>query len=207
MLYTSDAIKTRKNKENKFKKNINIIIYIFLLPILIYNLSLIIQSVLKPYETPNFLGIKTYVIISGSMQPELKIGDIVVVKKITQEDLKVDDIISFRHGQSVITHRISRIIEEDGERKYITKGDFNNAEDSESVTYNNIEGKVIRSVPQFGKIALMLQDKIVIIFLIIVLYIYLVYSGELKKKKMQRRMKRIDYEKKKYEENLTSKKS
>ena len=31
MLYTSDAIKTRKNKENKFKKNINIIIYIFLL--------------------------------------------------------------------------------------------------------------------------------------------------------------------------------
>ncbi len=207
MLYTSDAIKTRKNKENKFKKNINIIIYIFLLPILIYNLSLIIQSVLKPYETPNFLGIKTYVIISGSMQPELKIGDIVVVKKITQEDLKVGDIISFRHGQSVITHRISRIIEEDGERKYITKGDFNNAEDSESVTYNNIEGKVIRSVPQFGKIALMLQDKIVIIFLIIVLYIYLVYSGELKKKKMQRRMKRIDYEKKKYEENLTSKKS
>lgn len=207
MLYTSDAIKTRKNKENKFKKNINIIIYIFLLPILIYNLSLIIQSVLKPYETPNFLGIKTYVIISGSMQPELKIGDIVVVKKITQEDLKIGDIISFRHGQSVITHRISRIIEEDGERKYITKGDFNNAEDSESVTYNNIEGKVIRSVPQFGKIALMLQDKIVIIFLIIVLYIYLVYSGELKKKKMQRRMKRIDYEKKKYEENLTSKKS
>ncbi len=207
MLYTSDAIKTRKNKENKFKKNINIIIYIFLLPILIYNLSLIIQSVLKPYETPNFLGIKTYVIISGSMQPELKIGDIVVVKKITQEDLKVGDIISFRHGQSVITHRISRIIEEDGERKYITKGDFNNAEDSESVTYNNIEGKVIRSVPQFGKIALMLQDKIVIIFLIIVLYIYLVYSGELKKKKMQRRMKRIDYEKKKYEENFTSKKS
>ena len=170
-----------------------------MLPILIYNLSLIIQSVLKPYETPNFLGIKTYVIISGSMQPELKIGDIVVVKKITQEDLKVGDIISFRHGQSVITHRISRIIEEDGERKYITKGDFNNAEDSESVTYNNIEGKVIRSVPQFGKIALMLQDKIVIIFLIIVLYIYLVYSGKLKKKKMQRRMKRIDYEKKKYE--------
>lgn len=207
MLYTNDAIKKRKNKENKFKKNINIIIYIFLLPILIYNLSLIIQSVLKPYETPNFLGIKTYVIISGSMQPELKIGDIVVVKKITQEDLKVGDIISFRHGQSVITHRISRIIEEDGERKYITKGDFNNAEDSESVTYNNIEGKAIRSVPQFGKIALMLQDKIVIIFLIIVIYIYLVYSGELKKKKMQRRMKRIDYEKKKYEENFTSKKS
>ena len=207
MLYTNDAIKTRKNKENKFKKNINIIIYIFLLPILIYNVSLIIQSVLKPYETPNFLGIKTYVIISGSMQPELKIGDIVVVKKTTQESLKVGDIISFRHGQSVITHRISRIIVEDGETKYITKGDFNNAEDSESVTYKNIEGKAIRSIPQLGKIALMLQDKIVIIFLIIVLYIYLVYSGELKKKKMQRRMKRIDYEKKKYEENLISKKS
>ena len=207
MLYTNDAIKTRKNKENKFKKNINIIIYIFLLPILIYNVSLIIQSVLKPYETPNFLGIKTYVIISGSMQPELKIGDIVVVKKTIQESLKVGDIISFRHGQSVITHRISRIIVEDGETKYITKGDFNNAEDSESVTYKNIEGKAIRSIPQLGKIALMLQDKIVIIFLIIVLYIYLVYSGELKKKKMQRRMKRIDYEKKKYEENLISKKS
>ena len=85
MKYTNDAIKRRKNIEDNIKKRFNIIIYIILIPILIYNISLIIQSLVKTSETPNFFGIKTYVIISGSMESELQIGDIVIVKKVGQQ--------------------------------------------------------------------------------------------------------------------------
>ena len=64
MRYTNDAIRKRKNFENKFCKGISLIIYILLFPLIIYNISLIVQSIVKPEETPSFLGIKTYVIVS-----------------------------------------------------------------------------------------------------------------------------------------------
>ncbi len=159
MKYTNDAIKRRKNIEDNIKKRFNIIIYIILIPILIYNISLIIQSLVKTSETPNFLGIKTYVIISGSMESELQIGDIVIVKKVGQDELKNGDISSFRQGQSVITHRISEVIEKDGKVQYKTKGDNNNAEDSGSISYDMIEGKVVKHISKIGNIAIILQNQ------------------------------------------------
>ena len=81
-------------------------------------------------ETPNFFGIKTFVIISGSMEPNLKISDIVIIKRCEQNELKENDIISFRSGQSVITHRINKIIETENGVEYITKGDNNNTKDN-----------------------------------------------------------------------------
>lgn len=197
MLYTDEAIKRRKRRETKIKNKINIIVYVLLIPILIYNLFLIIQAIIKPQKTPDFLGIKTYVIISGSMQPNLNIGDIVIVKNVKVEDLQEGDIISFRQGQSVITHRISEIISNKGQIEYKTKGDNNNTEDSGTIKYDAIEGKVVRVVPNLGKIALALQGKIVIICILIIFYIYLSYSGAIKRRKNQRRIKRIEYENKK----------
>ena len=61
MLYTNQEITKRKNIEIKLKNSLNIYIYIILIIIMTYNISLIIQSVLNPNETPSFLGIKTYI--------------------------------------------------------------------------------------------------------------------------------------------------
>lgn len=61
MLYTNQEITKRKNIEIKLKNSLNIIIYIILIIIMTYNISLIIQSVLNPNKTPSFLGIKTYI--------------------------------------------------------------------------------------------------------------------------------------------------
>lgn len=190
MLYTNEAIKTRKRKQEKLKKVFNSIIYIILLPILIYNIFIIAQAVINPNKTPNFLGIKTYIIVSGSMEPNLEIGDIVIVKETKKEELKVGDIISFRQGQSVITHRINEISEE----KYITKGDNNNTTDDEPIEYEQIEGKVEKIVPVIGKLALMLHQKIAIIIFIVLVYIYVLYTSTIKRKKANRRIKREKYE-------------
>ena len=206
MEYTNEAIKKRKRIENVIKKRFNILVYIILIPILIYNISLIIQSLVNTAETPNFFGIKTYVIISGSMEPNLQIGDIVIVKKIGQDELKKGDIISFRQGQSVITHRIAEVIEKDGKTQYKTKGDNNNTEDSGSISYDMIEGKVVKYISKVGKIAIKLQNKGTIIFIILLLYIYIFCSGAIKRKKLQRRMKREEFEKKRLEEEYEQKK-
>lgn len=206
MRYTNEAIKRRKRAENILKRKINILIYIILIPILIYNISLIIQAVIKTSETPNFLGIKTYVIISGSMEPNLQIGDIVIVKKVAQNELKQGDIISYRQGQSVITHRIAEVIDKEGEVEYKTKGDNNNAEDSGIISYEMIEGKVVKHISQIGKIAIILQKKGTIIFIILILYIYILYSSSIKKKRALRKLKREKFESKRLEEEYEQKK-
>ena len=200
MLYTNEEIEKKREKQGGIRKKLIILVYILIVPLLIYNVTLIVQAVINPGKTPSFFGIKTYVIISGSMQPELQIGDIVIVKEAEQSELKVGDIISFRENQTVITHRISEIIPTDATVEYKTKGDNNNAEDEKNVRYGFVEGKVIGKIPFLGNITLKLQGKVVIIFVVIITYIYIYYVIERKNKKKERRRKRLEYEKTKEED-------
>ena len=136
------------------------IIYIILIPMLVYNVSLIIQSITKPNETPSFFGIKMYVIISGSMQPELNIGDVVIVKNIDKDELKVEDVISFRKGQSVVTHRISEIVTVEGETQYRTKGDNNNSADAYDIDQSLVIGVAKFKIPYIGLPSVWLSETI-----------------------------------------------
>ena len=196
MRYTNDIIKKKSEKIDKRKKLIKLIIYIMIIPIIFYNISLIFFSIINKSETPNFFGIKTFVIISGSMEPNLKISDIVIIKKCEQNELKENDIISFRSGQSVITHRINQIIETENGVEYITKGDNNNTKDNGTVKFDDIEGKYIGKIEYLGKVVLYLKNKRVIISIIIIFY--LIYAHEMKtNEKLQlRREKREKFEKK-----------
>lgn len=196
MRYTNDIIKKKSEKIDKRKKLIKLIIYIMIIPIIFYNISLIFFSMINKSETPNFFGIKTFVIISGSMEPNLKISDIVIIKRCEQNELKENDIISFRSGQSVITHRINKIIETENGVEYITKGDNNNIKDNGTIKFDDIEGKYIGKIEYLGKVVLFLKNKIVIISIIIIFY--LIYAHEMKtNEKLQiRREKREKFEKK-----------
>lgn len=198
MLYTNEEIAKRKEKAVKIKQIITIITYIILMPILIYNTSLIIQSLYNPNKTPSFFGIKTYVIISGSMEPNINVGDIVIAKNIKneKEEINIGDIIAFRKGQSVITHRILNIEpDENGILRITTKGDNNNTNDSETILINNIEGKVVNVIPKIGNFVLILQKRIIIIIFLVMCYIYISHSDNVNRRKMERRLKREEYEK------------
>ncbi len=204
MLYTNQEITKRKNIEIKLKRIVDILVYIIFIPILLYNIILIIKAIENPKETPSFLGIKTYVIVSGSMEPNIQIGDIVVVKSIKnkEEAIKVGDVISFRKGHSVITHRITNIEkDENGILRIATKGDNNNTEDSERILINNIEGKVVKVIPKIGYITVLFKDKVIIIVTFIIAYNCMMKSEKIKNRKRKRRQKRIEYEKAKNEKN------
>lgn len=159
-------------KNSKLKQILIIPLFIFLFSLLIYNVVLISQAIITQNKTPSFFGIKTYTIVSGSMQPELNIGDMVVVKETNDNELNVGDIISYRNGQSVVTHRIHKIYYKDGQKQYITKGDYNNVEDSIILTIDSIEGKVVNKLSGIGNITLFLQSKYSIIVITIIFFIY-----------------------------------
>lgn len=94
---------------------------------------------------------KLMVVQSGSMEPAIKMGSVVVVKPA--DDYKIGDVISFYKTAKTadpITHRIYDIKVAGGEPNYITKGDANNAPDQKEVKKKEIIGKVLADIPYFG---------------------------------------------------------
>ena len=91
------------------------------------------------------LDINPYVIISGSMEPELPVGSVCLVD-CQQKEPEAGDIISYKAKDTIITHRVIEKTD-DG---YITKGDSNSVADPGIVKSKQIFGTVICSIPQVG---------------------------------------------------------
>ena len=90
-------------------------------------------------DYPNLFGYTFFEIVSGSMSPQIEKGDMIIVKLDT--DYKVGDIISFKDNDSIITHRIVQINDDN----IVTKGDANNTEDN-PITKNQVIGKTVKIV-------------------------------------------------------------
>ena len=93
-------------------------------------------------------------VLSGSMSPTFNRGDAVIINKLTKQEkneLKKGDIIQFISGTKYVVHRIYKVTNDEyGNKAFITKGDHNNAPDSDMVSLDNVIGKVSFSVPLIG---------------------------------------------------------
>lgn len=198
-MYKIDKVQKENQRMHIIGRVISAILYILLIPIIVFNFTLIIKSFTAPNKTPDFFGYKSFIIVSGSMEPTIKKGDAIFVKEVPEEEIRINDIISFtittNESQTNVTHRVIGITEENGKKKYITKGDNNNTQDKERITYQQIEGKYQFKMNQFGVITNILKNKITLIVLILIIVFISCYKGRIEKKKQQRKEKRERYEK------------
>lgn len=192
--YYKEKIK-EKQKKKKIKNILTKLIYILLLPIIIYDLAIIIQTIQNPNETPSIFGIKTFCIISGSMKPVIQVNDVVLIKEVPQSEINEGDIISFNSAGEIITHRIINIeISDRGELLYTTQGDANNIEDDAKIIFENIEGKYIGKIPKIGKIILALKSKVTLGIVLTVLILFYIIEQKSNNKKIKRNNERKEYE-------------
>lgn len=98
-------------------------------------------------------------IATGSMTPELQVGDIVIVSTLERDSVQAGDIIQFQRDGLSVVHRIVEVSEEDGITVYITKGDANNANDAGSVSPSDVDGKVVAVLPSLGMFPLWLHSQ------------------------------------------------
>jgi len=129
----------------KKKKLFSIINYILLVP-LVFLIILFIGSVLP--ITGNY---KVMTVLSGSMEPAINVGSMVVSKPF--DDYKIGEVITFKTSKTAktpVTHRIAEIEVIEGNPIYTTKGDANNAPDQRVVQKKDIIGKVILNIPYLG---------------------------------------------------------
>jgi signal peptidase len=137
----------------------------------------------KKGENPPF---NLYTIISPSMTPNIKVYDVVFVRKTDTENLKENDVITFYStnsyfGNTPITHRIVEVLEvPDRGKMYRVKGDANETADEEKVYPSNIIGKVMFKIPQLGKLQFFLASKtgwlVAILIPAIIILIYDIYK-------------------------------
>ena len=101
---------------------------------------------------PGIFSYQMFHVISGSMEPAVKVGSLIYVKNEKPEDIVKGDIIAF-YGMpegGIITHRIVENNIVSG--TFITKGDANEKEDPLPVDYDHFIGKMILVIPYMGKV-------------------------------------------------------
>lgn len=174
-----------------------LIIFVILFAIAAFLAFYIITN--KISESANYKApIRFYTIVSPSMEPEIKVYDIIISKKVKNEDdLDIGDVITFyskaiNTGRYTVTHRIHNIEIENGKKYYITKGDNNHNEDDGRITFENIQGKVIYVIPSMGKIQKFISSKIGWILIVLLPAVLIILFDLIKLTKVFRIKKQID---------------
>lgn len=133
-------------------------------------------------------GSKGYVVLSNSMLPTFRRGDVVFVKKIDFNELDVNDIvtINFKNSNGTFTHRIVKIDKENN--MVYTKGDNSLIVDNLPSESERIRGKVWFSIPIVGYISILIINKITLVMLLGILILLIIISSVIssyKKKKVR----------------------
>lgn len=104
-----------------------------------------------------FLGFKSVVVLTGSMAPYIKEGDMVITKTVALEELRKGDVIKYRRNGLNILHRIIDIERGEDGILFTTKGDANNAVDKPGPMPSAIQGKVVVRMPKVGWITIWMR--------------------------------------------------
>ena len=129
--------------------------------------------VVSPKIFKNFypFGIKTAIVLTGSMEPTLNINDFVILRELKGR-VNVNDIVSYKRpdGKNQVLHRVVSV----DKNIVITKGDANNKED-DPIDVMQITGVYVRKVKYLGKIITFFTKPLgvsitVTLFLIILLF-------------------------------------
>jgi len=137
-------------------------------------------------------GIKLLVVKSGSMEPTIRTGSLVVDR--TAKEYKESDIITFRSTNdpsNTTTHRIVGIEKQDNSVEFITKGDANDSNDPLKLNPDLIIGKVVFKIPYLGYIVAFARTMPGLIILVIIPATIIIYDeiNNIKKEIILRRKK------------------
>lgn len=138
----NSEIKSRQEIENVNPKN---------------SIPLVVLVILVIWFTIGVFPVKPIAVASGSMEKELYVGDVVIVKKCNANDIVNGDIIQYQMKGYTVIHRVIEKKQKNGEYYFTTKGDNNPSEDKESVKEDQVLGKVIFKVKYLGYPAIWLN--------------------------------------------------
>jgi signal peptidase I len=106
--------------------------------------------------TGYLLGWRALTVVSGSMEPALNVGDVVVARQIPAAEAQPGQVVTFsdpRRPMKLITHRVRSVSVVDGTARFVTRGDANTGIERWTIPADGTVGLVERRVPKIGYLA------------------------------------------------------
>ncbi|MFB1065178.1 signal peptidase I [Natrinema sp. H-ect4] len=123
----------------------------------IVGLILLIALVLPfvAYAVPQVAGAEhSFVVLSGSMEPSISPGDVVLVAGVQPDAVEEGDVITYQRseGESPTTHRVIEVDDSGTEVQFRTKGDANDDPDQTAIAADQLIGRVTVTIPEIGHV-------------------------------------------------------
>lgn len=149
---------------------------ILLAVVIIFTISFVYNSIQIRQnigQMPSTFGFIPITVLSGSMSPSIETGDMIVVKT-DKANLNVGDVITYKMGSVLVTHRIIEVTAKNGVEAFVTQGDANKVKDGTLITKEQVVGKYAFRIPHAGYIKEGLTGWLGILLIIVLVMIYLV---------------------------------
>ena len=205
MIYTNEIIKKKYEKKLIIKRLLKIVYVPIIAGIILITILAGYKKCVKHENNISILGFRQYVVATGSMEPKYNIGDLIVIRETTKEEIKIGDVINYisETGIDTITHRVVDIIQKDGQTYYKTKGDNNNSVDPELVNYSQVKGILVFKISKLGTVITKMFTGTGITILFAVIILSYIRDKNKEEKIIARENARKLYNVPKYEENDT----
>ena len=135
--------------------------------LIILSLFALLTVVMTPSgQVPQVMGYSILQVLTGSMEPAIPEGSMLLIRQTEPETLQAGDIISFFSPDPLLdgalnTHRIQEVLDDGDTLEFITKGDANFLEDQQPVSARQVVGKVIFISPILGKFVRLISNPLV----------------------------------------------
>lgn len=188
----SQPEKEKSTVNHKILTVIGVLLCVILIPILVINITLIVKSYTNKDEVPKIGGYAPLIVLTGSMEPEIMSGDLIMVKQIDAKDVKEKDVIAFfdpdGNGTSILTHRVNEIFEENGTLYFKTQGDANDTEDRLPVAEDKLVGVYVNfRISGAGNVAMFMQTTTGLIVCVAVPLVLLIAWDVIRRKRYEKK--------------------
>ena len=148
-----------------------------------FNIFSLNASRLAGNQVPMPFGYGASVVLSGSMEPALSVGDLLILK--AEESYTEGDMVVYQSGNMAVVHRIVAMDAETA----TTRGDANNADDA-PIPHSAIKGRVISVLPKVGKLVWAIKSPagLIVTVALAVLLVEGSYRNEKKKKESEQEL-------------------
>ena len=183
--------KPKSSAAHKTLTVIGIILCVILIPMLIANITLIVKSYTGDKNTPpSLFNVTPMIVLTDSMYPDIHRGDLIFSKKVDPATIKEGDIISFFDPDTdyttVLTHRVEKVLTEDGKLYFQTKGDNNTSSDRWDVPSDKLIGVYSFRIPYLGSIAMFMQTATGLVICVVVPLLLLIVYDVIRRKKYEK---------------------
>jgi len=99
---------------------------------------------------PHAAGLQSHVVLSGSMQPRILGGDVVLTQPLTAGELRPGQVVLFADPEGGRRLMLHRLVAVDDDGALVTRGDANQSADSSRVAPSHVQGLARLRIPYVG---------------------------------------------------------